>query len=349
MDPNKISHFIYQLRKEQKLSQYQLADLIPISRQAVSKWERGQTIPDSSTLIRLSEIFDVTINELLKGERLSNNTIKDLEITTLKIVDDNNKKTKIIRRSMLYFIIVCLIFTITFLSYYFINSYNKIKVYRISGKSMQYDIVEGIFITTKQKNYLKLGRIIPLENNEISSIKAYYLKDNKPFIVLEDTDIDNIIIDIYGYQEILPTNHLKEIISNFYIEITNKEGIKDTIHLSFLRDFTNKLYLFSNKGQEQEIIKDTSNNLEIIDNIINKSVSENDYYIIRKDNSELYYYPSFGQLVLYQEKEIIWTWFLNEDIYTCQKIIEEEVKKELDNDNCKNRIYNDINLYIGRT
>ena len=62
MNPEKISKFIYELRIEKKLSQYQLADMIPISRQAVSKWERAQTIPDSSTLIRLSEIFGVTIN-----------------------------------------------------------------------------------------------------------------------------------------------------------------------------------------------------------------------------------------------------------------------------------------------
>ena len=61
MDPEKIGKFIYTLRKEKNLSQYQLADLIPISRQAVSKWERGKTTPDSLTLIKLSEIFNVTI------------------------------------------------------------------------------------------------------------------------------------------------------------------------------------------------------------------------------------------------------------------------------------------------
>ena len=48
------------------------------------RWEkRGQTIPDSSTLIRLSELFNVTINELLNGERRTDNTIKELEETTL--------------------------------------------------------------------------------------------------------------------------------------------------------------------------------------------------------------------------------------------------------------------------
>ena len=76
MDQDKIGKFILQLRTERKLSQYQLADMVPISRQAVSKWERGESIPDSSTLVRLSDIFNVTINELLAGKRLKVNSIK---------------------------------------------------------------------------------------------------------------------------------------------------------------------------------------------------------------------------------------------------------------------------------
>lgn len=41
MDPQKIGKFIYKLRTEKGLSQYKLAEMIPISRQAISKWERG--------------------------------------------------------------------------------------------------------------------------------------------------------------------------------------------------------------------------------------------------------------------------------------------------------------------
>ena len=76
MNQQKIGKFICDLRKEKNLSQYQLADMIPISRQAVSKWERGITIPDSLVLIKLSEIFDVSINEILAGERIEKKSIK---------------------------------------------------------------------------------------------------------------------------------------------------------------------------------------------------------------------------------------------------------------------------------
>lgn len=152
--------------------------MIPISRQAVSKWERGQTIPDSLTLLRLSDIFNVTINELLTGERLDNNDVKRLEKTTLDIIDDSNKKSKKIKRLMLTFNLIILLLLLIFLSYYFINSYNTVKVYTISGTNKNIDLYDGIFITTKEKSYLKLGKIKRL-NSDVKSITLYYKKNNQ--------------------------------------------------------------------------------------------------------------------------------------------------------------------------
>lgn len=56
-------------RKEKKLSQEQLAEKLGVSRQSVSKWERGEASPDTENLIMLSRIFGVTIDELLTGEK----------------------------------------------------------------------------------------------------------------------------------------------------------------------------------------------------------------------------------------------------------------------------------------
>lgn len=66
LDPVKTGKFIKRLRKKNGYSQYTLAAEIKISRQAVSKWERGITIPSRETLIKLSNLFDMTINDLLK-------------------------------------------------------------------------------------------------------------------------------------------------------------------------------------------------------------------------------------------------------------------------------------------
>ena len=61
MNSKKTGEFICNLRKSNGMTQLELAEKIPISRQAVSKWERGETIPDASSLIKLSVIFNVIL------------------------------------------------------------------------------------------------------------------------------------------------------------------------------------------------------------------------------------------------------------------------------------------------
>jgi len=62
-----ISARIQNYRKERGLSQEQLADAVSVSRQAVSKWESGQSQPDIDRLISLSRVFDVSLDALLTG------------------------------------------------------------------------------------------------------------------------------------------------------------------------------------------------------------------------------------------------------------------------------------------
>lgn len=62
-----IADRIQTLRKQSGLSQEQLAERLDVSRQAVSKWESGQSIPDVDKIIALSELFETTTDYLLKG------------------------------------------------------------------------------------------------------------------------------------------------------------------------------------------------------------------------------------------------------------------------------------------
>lgn len=65
-------------RKKHNLSQEELANLLTISRQSISKWEREKGYPTIETLIQLSDIFNITIDELLKGDvYLKNKIITD--------------------------------------------------------------------------------------------------------------------------------------------------------------------------------------------------------------------------------------------------------------------------------
>ena len=63
----KIGKFISELRKSKGLTQKDLAEQMGVTDKAVSKWERGQSYPDISLIIPLSELFGVTANELLNG------------------------------------------------------------------------------------------------------------------------------------------------------------------------------------------------------------------------------------------------------------------------------------------
>lgn len=71
MDQIKIGRFIAQMRKEQSLTQRQLADMIGISDKTVSKWETGSGLPEVSLMMPLCKILHISVNELLSGEHLT--------------------------------------------------------------------------------------------------------------------------------------------------------------------------------------------------------------------------------------------------------------------------------------
>ena len=63
-----LSEKLYELRKKDGLSQEQLAERLGVSRQAVSKWESGKAVPESDTLISISEYFNVSLDYLMKED-----------------------------------------------------------------------------------------------------------------------------------------------------------------------------------------------------------------------------------------------------------------------------------------
>ena len=71
MDQIQIGKFIAEKRKEQGMTQTQLAEALGITDRAVSKWETGRSLPDASLMLDLCSILKITVNELLCGEELS--------------------------------------------------------------------------------------------------------------------------------------------------------------------------------------------------------------------------------------------------------------------------------------
>lgn len=69
MDVKNIGLFLLKLRKENNLTQKDIAKLCNVSAQAVSKWERGESVPDVELLERLSIMYKISINEIINGEK----------------------------------------------------------------------------------------------------------------------------------------------------------------------------------------------------------------------------------------------------------------------------------------
>jgi transcriptional regulator with XRE-family HTH domain len=65
----KFHEKLYQLRKEQKMSQEDLAGIIGVSRQAVQKWEAGTSSPDMNNLIEISNYFGLSLDSLIKDDQ----------------------------------------------------------------------------------------------------------------------------------------------------------------------------------------------------------------------------------------------------------------------------------------
>ena len=70
MNQAEIGKFIARCRREKKLTQAQIAEKLNITDRAVSKWESGKSMPDSSIMLELCEILGITANELLSGEKI---------------------------------------------------------------------------------------------------------------------------------------------------------------------------------------------------------------------------------------------------------------------------------------
>ncbi len=95
MNQIKIGKFIAACRKDQGLTQLQLADKLGITDKAVSKWERGTAMPDTSIMLELCEILQINVNELLSGEKITmenkNQKNEELMLDLAKEIAQKNK------------------------------------------------------------------------------------------------------------------------------------------------------------------------------------------------------------------------------------------------------------------
>ena len=95
MDQIKIGKFIAERRKFVNLTQFELAEKLGITDRAVSRWETGKTMPDSSIMLELCSILKISVNELLSGEILSMDDYKNqLEKNLIEAVKQKEQADK---------------------------------------------------------------------------------------------------------------------------------------------------------------------------------------------------------------------------------------------------------------
>ena len=103
IDKERFGGFLVQLRRENNLTQKELAERLFVSDKAVSKWERGLSLPDVGLLLPMADCLGVTVTELLRGERtaaaqLPVEEVEALVKSTLQLTEEERQAQKTRRR-----------------------------------------------------------------------------------------------------------------------------------------------------------------------------------------------------------------------------------------------------------
>ena len=121
MDQIKIGKFIAECRKKNNLTQMQLAEKLNITDRAISKWENGKSMPDSSIMLELCNELKISVNELLSGEMIE---MKDYNQIAEKNLLEMAKKEEVQNKKMMFYeIVIGYMSSVTFLILLFTASF----------------------------------------------------------------------------------------------------------------------------------------------------------------------------------------------------------------------------------
>ncbi|MBO7614205.1 MAG: helix-turn-helix transcriptional regulator [Bacilli bacterium] len=114
MDLEKIGSFIQERRKLKGLTQLELANVLHVTDRAISKWECGRSMPDSSIMLDLCKVLEISVNELLTGEVLEmNDYSKQAEMNLLEAVKNKEESDRMLLRMEILIGIIAIIIGIT--------------------------------------------------------------------------------------------------------------------------------------------------------------------------------------------------------------------------------------------
>lgn len=209
MDNKKIGKLIADLRKKQGLTQQELGDKVGVGFRAVSKWERGITLPDITIINEVSRILGISSDELLAGE------LKEKEEEIHEI--ENHKKISISSKAKVIILVITSIILIV--SSIFIYQNNRTYVYDIESASDEYFVDGQIVFKNNRMNII----VSELHFND----KIFALTKIKNYEY--EITCDGMFIFGYGYN---PINNnidkeesIKEFVEKFEINYNEQNSI----------------------------------------------------------------------------------------------------------------------------
>ncbi len=189
---------LYLLRTEKKISQEKLAEKIDVTRQTISNWELGRTQPNPEQLKMLSQILNVSIDELLENDLFINKSIND-DSNVYKPTETiaNVPKRNIYKIISIGLLILSVLLSISLICTIFINNNNSHNEIAGSNNDDKYIVVYNpdngedlIAFTVYEGSYL--NRFIPPEK-EGYVFNGWYFKD-KEWDYVNDRVYENIIL-----------------------------------------------------------------------------------------------------------------------------------------------------------
>ena len=253
MDLEKIGKFIAKLRKEQNMTQEELAEKIGVNAKTISKWETGLNLPDSILLFSLSKELKVNVQDLLSGEIIKKDKINKSFVNIINSYISNIKRKFLILISLIIIILItifCIIFTLF--------NYNKNNIYDINFSSDLYQI-SGYAIFNPQKVLVIIPDIIYIGGDE-TLIKEYSISienNKKKIYYMTENDISDdmkLLSDILNETKINFNNEndtqlfSKEDLNNLYLIFTytdNKNNKKtEKLKLNIYEEYTNNKLIY---------------------------------------------------------------------------------------------------------
>ncbi len=251
MNQEIIGKFIAKKRKENDLTQQELAEKLGVTYQAISKWENGRGMPDYPLFEPLCKELGITTSELLSGGQKEDKTVEYIKY-----------KDKKDRRILIYVIlsalvIIALLITNQILTYrnFYKTNYDKTQVTKLYGEGELFDINNMLVITSPEKTIMVTGKIVSKNNTEVSedNIIGYSIDyDNKhieshggPYMSL----MPSVVEELNGYNELFneeALNNLDKWTITIYYKKENKE-LSEEIKLS------TEQILSTNKYEREEI------------------------------------------------------------------------------------------------